>query len=161
MWSTIIQALALIWEICKSVVPLARSFWKSRHQRRLLTHRTRGKPPSGTSAREIALVIAVIENPVLYIGKSDFPLLLAARRTLWTARLQMRDIAEHALAFRGENNEETVSAMRGMVGKHGDAALPYLKHITKNPEAHDKIRRIAQRWIDKLEKAKKASPPTE
>lgn len=158
MWSTIIQALALIWEICKNIVPLARRFWVSRHQRRLLTH---GKPPPGTPAHEIALLIAAMEDPVFYIGKSDFPLLLVAHRTLWTARLQLRDLAEYALAFRGENNQETVSALRGMVGKHGDAALPLLKLITKNPEAHDNIRRIAQHWIDKLEKAKKASPPTE
>ena len=130
----------------------------SRHQRRLLTH---GKPPLGTPAHEIALLIAAMEDPVLYIGKSDFTFLLTARRTLWTARLQLRDLAEYALAFRGENNQETVSAMRGMVGKYEDDALPLLKHITKDPEAHDKIRRIAQHWIDKLEKAKKASPPTE
>lgn len=149
MLSKIIRFLQSCWDVWENVRPFVKRLSESKHLRKLIRH---GESPPDTPAQEIVLVIAAVENPILYVGGSSFLPLVKIRRALWTARLQLSDLAEYALAARGEDNAETRSALNRIVGKWEKDALPLLYIIIKNPNTDQEIRRIAQTWIDKLEK---------
>ncbi|MFX0194579.1 MAG: hypothetical protein ACFFCW_00530 [Candidatus Hodarchaeota archaeon] len=158
MLSNIIQIFQLLWDILKNLWPFIKRLKDTRNVRNLITQ---GESPPGTPAHEVALLIAAMENPIFYVGWSNFPRLLKIRRALWTARLQLSDLAEYALAARGEFKPETISALSRIVGKWETDALPLLHSIVDNPTASVQIQDLAKIWINRLKKAKFNTPPNQ
>ncbi len=155
MLSDIIQIFQLAWDVLKNLWPFIKRLKVTRSRRELIT---RGESPPGTPAHEVAVLIAAMEDPIFYVGWSSFPRLLKIRRALWTARLQLSDLAEYALAARAEYNQETISALSRIVGKWETDALPLLHSIVDNPTASEQIQSLANTWIKRLEKTKSKPP---
>jgi hypothetical protein len=148
MLSNIIEIFQLVWDVLRNLWPFIKRLKVTRRVRNLIT---RGEPPPGTPAHEVALLIAAMENPIFYVGWSNFPRLIKIRRALWTARLQLSDLAEYALAARAQFSPETISALSRIVGKWESDALPLLHSIVDDPAASEHIQQLANTWIRKLE----------
>lgn len=123
----------------------------SRKTRGLLVNRSF---PLGTPAREIGLLIAALENKNFYLNKSDLKPLINIYRKLWEVRIQLETLAQYALAYRGENNQETLSSVRILAGKLGFEAISLLEQIERNLSVHNNVRAEARKMIDCIQHKK-------
>jgi len=144
---TILEVLKLVLDLAKELFPLAKALWRSRKIRRLVGGHLGN---NATAAREIELLLAVLQDERLFVGDTQYEPLLKIRTSLWQVYNELLVLVAEARVLSGRDSEETKAAMLLLVAKKGSSALPVLKALVDNPHSEDKARSEALAWVEEL-----------
>ena len=153
----IIDVLLLLMDTVRLLVPLFAGLRRSQPTRSALRGQ---KLSNGVPSREIAFLLAATADPELFNAHTSFQPVRLIRKQLWTLHFQLEDLAAHSIATRADYSPETLSAMKRLVGRWGKDALPLLRSLAANPNAHDEIRKAAELWVAVIEKRTQSSTGT-
>lgn len=135
-----IALLALIWDIIKTITPIAWRLIKSR-KRGLLARR--GAQKQKVVAAEVSQMIAIVNDPRLYVGNSSYAPLVEIRNSLWGVRHKLDKLERFALVASGEDNEDTRGAIFDTICRGESDALPLLGGLAEDLTTTDDLRRQA------------------